>query len=178
MPDKGRFIYWDSNVFLAYLNGEDGRVNIIDDLWNEIEKEKSDRIITSVATSIEVFCASYEKKRGKLDPSVEVIIREMFYNQSIILCVETSSAIADISRNLLRFAISKSWALRTFDALELATAKWVHENVHNVDEFHTYDDKLEKFGPQIGIKIAQPHVMQPSLSSQWHKSEKEEGDVI
>lgn len=172
MPDKGRFIYWDSNVFLAYLNGEAGRVNIIEDLWNEVEKGKNDRIITSVATSIEVFCAAYEKKGGKLDPSVESIIQQMFHNPSVVILAETSNAIADISRNLLRFAISKSWALRTFDALELATAKWANENVHYIDEFHTYDNKLMKFEAQIGIKIDQPHVNQPSLTSQLPREEK------
>ena len=172
MPEKGRFYYWDSNIFLAYLNNEPGRANIIEDLWKEIEKEKHDRIVTSTATSVEIFFTAHEKKQGKLDPLIESTIQSLFNNQAVVYPVETSLVIAEISRKLMRFAMSKAYALKTFDALELATAKWVHDKVHSIEEIHTYDDKLKKFEAFLDIKIANPHVIQPSLTSQLPKKEE------
>ena len=48
--------------------------------------------------------------------------------------------------------------LKPMDAIHLATAK-----VHGAFEFHTYDDGLDKYVPDIGFKISPPIANAPKL---------------
>ena len=44
------------------------------------------------------------------------------------------------------------WSLKPMDAIHLATAQHL-----SVDAFHTYDGKLEKYQPGLGLKIEEPY---------------------
>lgn len=71
MPDVPRLIYWDSCVFLAYINEEPGRVDTVDEILDEISDNKDDKIITSVESIVEASFGAVEKSQGVLDPDVE-----------------------------------------------------------------------------------------------------------
>ncbi len=50
MPGRPSYIYWDSSVPLAYINGDSGRLPMLDALPEELEASNAARrIATSVA---------------------------------------------------------------------------------------------------------------------------------
>ena len=70
MPSKGtqRFC-WDSNVLLAVVNGEAGRVLHAQAFLDESEKGQLE-IVTSMISVVEVAFATEEKAKGQLDLAV------------------------------------------------------------------------------------------------------------
>lgn len=64
------------------------------------------------------------------------------------------------AQQLMRAAIVNKWSLKPADAIHLATAAQL-----KVQEFHTYDDRLEKFSSLDGIKftIGPPISKNPQL---------------
>lgn len=46
MPEP-RFIYWDANVFISYLNNDPNRLPVLEAILEVIESSKNDRIVTS-----------------------------------------------------------------------------------------------------------------------------------
>lgn len=164
MTNVPRLIYWDSCVFLAYINEEPGRVDILDEILNEISDDKDDSIITSVESIVEASFGAVEKNLGVLDPDVERRIDSLWADRSVLTLVEVNEEIARIARNLLRDAIPNNWALKPKDAIHLATAQWVDRNASPVSEFHTYDTKLEKYQTMMGIHIVEPYVVQHRMS--------------
>ncbi len=161
-PKQPHYIYWDSCVFLDYIQKTPGRVQIIDDLWREIAQDKDAKIITSTVSIVEVAYSRYEKEQDALDPEVESTIDAMWSNPSILL-VEASQPILLMARDLMRDAIPNGWVLKPRDAMHLATAMWVNRNADPVEEFHTYDESLRKYETMIGIHICEPYIQQPSL---------------
>lgn len=55
-------------------------------------------------------------------------------------------------------AVVHGYALKPLDAVHLASAQWLQ-----VQEVHTYDDRLEKFSEAIGRRICAPYANQPRL---------------
>jgi len=53
MPDKPRRIYWDSCVLLSYVNGDDDRKDLLEQLFEEAEAEAIE-ILTSTLSVVEV----------------------------------------------------------------------------------------------------------------------------
>jgi predicted nucleic acid-binding protein len=162
MPRNPSFFYWDSCVFLSYINGIEDRLQQIEDVWAEIAEDDEKRIVTSAISVAEVAYLITEKEQGRLDPNVETSINAMWYNPSVSL-VEVSPPISFLARKLMRDVVPNGWVLKPHDAIHLATAMWVHQNVGPVMEFHTYDDPLHKYEPMIEIQICEPHVLQPKL---------------
>jgi predicted nucleic acid-binding protein len=159
---KGRFCYWDSNIFLAYINQEPGRVGTIDSLWEEIEKENGGKVVTSTVSIVEVAAAAQERIQKQLDAQAELKIDGMWQDPTVLL-VESPEVVMRIARKLIRDALPAGWRLHPKDAIHLATAVWVDRNVHSVTEFHTYDGKLAKFNAMTGLTICEPNIAQPRL---------------
>lgn len=154
------FVFWDANIFLAYLNNEP-QSHIIEDIWTEIRKNGKSRIITSALTEVEVYYLAEE--RGTLSTGAEAAINNVF-NDSSILSVEVNRQIAQAGRSLIRFSFSQGWKLTTFDAVQLATASWVNQNQFPISEIQTLDGKLHKLSQHVGIDITLPSINQPSLN--------------
>lgn len=161
---KKRYFYWDSCVFLAYLNKEPGRFNEIESLWQEIAKEKDSRVITSTVSIVEVVAAAYELNNSQLDPQAEINI-DAIWSDPTVLLTESPLVVMRIARDLMRNAIPERWRLHPKDAVHLATAVWINRHVHPIAEFHTYDDKLTKYASITGLSIREPAVIQPRLLS-------------
>lgn len=164
MPtEKKAYFYWDSCVFMSYINGHKDRMPTIEALWREIGGNNSARIITSYFTQVEVAFAEREMNEGKLDPDIEQAIKNMWRDESVVL-VELHQTITDISRDLMRTALERGLSVpKGKDAIHLATARWVSENVSPIIKFHTYDEKLFPLSDLIGIPIKQPIAQQPLL---------------
>lgn len=161
---KNSCFYWDSNIFLAYLNGEPGRLNTVTSIWREISKGNNRKVFASVESIVEVAKAASEKDAVTLDPGTLVKIDSLWSDPNILM-VEAPEHVMRKARRLIRDAISNSWTLTPKDAIHIATAMWIDQNTaYSVVEFHTYDKKLSKFAPLAGLTICEPHIAQPSLA--------------
>mgnify|MGYP000946640212 CR=1 FL=1 len=161
MINKPRLVYWDSCVFLSYVNGPEDRLQVIETLWDEIT-ESNGTIYTSVITLTEVAYASIERDRRIIDQGIEDKIDTMWEDASVMVS-ELHPEIARIARGLMRSALPNSWILKPNDAIHLATASWINNAVQPISEIQTYDEDLKKYGPMIGIPICEPHVLQARL---------------
>jgi predicted nucleic acid-binding protein len=161
MPNNnGRIIYWDSCVFLSHINGMPDRTQTISDILSEIGGDPASIILTSSESIVEVAHALYEKEQKQLDSDIEAIIDAMWDDSSIVEMIDNGPHIAKIARKLIRDAIPNGWVLKSKDAVHLASAMWYDRYVSSVGEFHTYDDRLFKYGTMIGIHVDYPHVLQ------------------
>lgn len=154
-----RFIYWDSSVFVSYLEKDPGRYKIIDAAWHEISSGQEAQIIVSTEAIVEVAFVELEKTSRVNDPNIEASIDAIWKDPSVQL-IEFHPDIALLARTLMRDGLTKGLSLKPKDAIHLATAHWIDKNVLPVGEFFTYDKKLEKYEVQIGIPICEPHVTQ------------------
>lgn len=157
MP-KLNYAYCDANVFLAYFNAEAGRVEILDQLFEEVQKDNQRKIVTSVVSITEVSHVAEEKNRNRLDQKVYDALENLWGDTSLVEFVDFNELIARQARDLIRQAISLKYALRTNDAIHLTSAKYV-----GISECFTYDHKLDKFSSIMGYDIREPYVSSPKL---------------
>lgn len=157
MPEP-RFLYWDTDVFLSYLNEHPDRISTLQSILDKISKDKQSLIVTSTISKVEVAWVAHEKLNRVLNPSEESRIDALWNDLSVIDFVEFHDDIAIIARDIMRTGMIKGWKLRTNDAIHLASAQWVQ-----CYEINTYDDKWSKYSEIVGIDIKEPSVIQPSL---------------
>jgi len=157
MPDRLLRIYWDSNVFLSYINGIPERIQDIDALLLEAEKENIE-LLTSALTIVEVAFGKAEQDQRALDEETEQKIGKLWAPPSPVKLVEFHRLIAEDARNLMRQALLNGWSLKPYDAVHLSSAKRM-----GVNEFHTYDEKLDKYEPVVGYKVCRPFLPQMPL---------------
>ena len=120
-----RFIYWDANVFLSYLNSIPDRIPVLEAILEAVESSKTDRIVTSVISKVEVAWIAQEKLNRALDRDEEARIDDLWSNEAVIELIDFSDEIAHIARKLMREGMTRGWKLRTNDAIHLASAQWV-----------------------------------------------------
>lgn len=151
------YIYWDSCVFLSWLEKHPDRHQVIQPLFRQVA-EKQGKILTSVISIAEVAYIAQEKLQGTLDVAVEQQIDALWRNPAIQV-VETPEYLMQQTRRLMRGALVSGWKLKPADAIHLATAEWVNKrSPTRVKEFHTYDEGLEKYQTIIGVHICTPYV--------------------
>ena len=157
MPDE-RLFYWDSNLFVSYLNGDPGRTPTLEAILDEVSKSNKDRIVTSVFSKVEVAWVASEKNNRALSTDEEARIDDLWNDPSIIELVDFNDEITHICRSLLRRSMARGWKLKTIDAIHLASAEWV-----GAVEMNTYDDRLWKYTELISIPVRAPIATQPRL---------------
>lgn len=162
MPDTEPDIYWDANPFLSYVNGHPDRLPTLDAL---LDKSSSGalKLYTSALSQVEVAFAASEQKRGSLNPEEGQKIASLWSDPRVVEIVEYHDGIGRQARALMRDAITRGWSLKPMDAIHLATAQWLLDNGYAVAEFHTHDRSLDKYGPIVGFRISEPHIIQPGL---------------
>ena len=161
MPDTA--VYWDANVFLSYINGVPERLPTLDALLESSASGGGIRIYTSTLSVTEVAFATSEQKRGVLDPAMEQKIDSLWEPSGPVTLADFHIGIGRQARDLMRGAITNRWSLKPYDANHLATAQWLSKMDISVDEFHTYDDRLVKYGSIVGFKIVRPYISAPKL---------------
>jgi hypothetical protein len=145
--------YWDSDVFLTYINqGPDwaNRSPVLDALLKAAE-DGDVRIYASAISIIEVAFAQSEKDVKALDALIEGRIDGLWLDGTITM-VELDFFAAREARRLIREAMARGWKCQFADAGHLGIATRL-----KVDEFHTYEPALVKYGPLIGCKVCEPH---------------------
>lgn len=157
MPEP-QFLYWDTDVFLSYLNEHPDRISTLQAILDNISKDKQSLIVTSTISKVEVAWFAHEKLNRVLNPNEESRIDALWNDSSVVDFVEFHDDIAIIARDIMRTGMIKGWKLRTNDAIHLASAQWVQ-----CYEINTYDDKWSKYSEIVGIDIKEPSVIQPSL---------------
>lgn len=152
-----RNLYWDSCVFLSWINAVPERVPMLETIFDEARR-KDVVIYTSTVSMTEVAYAATEKDARKLDDAVERAIDELFGDRDVIRVVEYHELIAREARRKIRQAITNGWSLKPMDAIHLATATRV-----SADELQTYDEPLLKYKGAMGFTIRQPVSLSPRL---------------
>jgi predicted nucleic acid-binding protein len=159
MPDP--FFYWDSCVFLSYINGDDpSRMQNISALLEDAEKGKL-RIATSTLSVAEVAYARQEQDNAILDPIIEAQIDALWTIGGPVTLADVSPLVAESARDLIRLGIPMQpdqWKLKPEDAIHLATAQLLQ-----VDAVHTYDDKWDRYASIIGQPVSRPVASNPQL---------------
>ena len=164
MADGRRNIYWDSCVFLSYINGMADRVPILEALLKSSSSPNGNvKIFTSDLSKVEVAFATTERDRRALDPDIEEIIDGLWDDHDTIVTVEMHHAIAMMARRLMRTAITVGPSLKPPDSIHLATAEWLSNSGISIDEFHTYDGRLWRCAIIVGFNIVEPYTPQPNL---------------
>ena len=108
------------------------------------------------------FGASEQQQRA-LDPDVERSIDSLWADPKTVTVVECHAPIVQAARGMMRYAIAQGWSLKPMDAIHLATAQWLRSVGVGVEEFHTYDGRLHRYGDIVGCQIREPYTRQPPL---------------
>lgn len=162
MLQKIDYVYWDSCVFISYLQEEPIRVNTVEALFTEVRQSAGKKkIVTSVYSRAEVAYIAGEVPLKQLNDDAPIRIDRMWNDTSVISFIEMHEMIATMARNLIRTAASYKWKLKPADAVHLASAQWL-----NAQEFHTYDNELYRYSDLIGRPVRAPVAKQP-LFNQW-----------
>ena len=146
MPEAHRVIYWDSCVFLSYVNVYPDRMPVLDVLLDE-SAGGAVKLFTSTLAHVEVAFSASEQQQEALDPQVEQQIDSLWADPEVVVSVEYHDGIGRVARRLMRSAVKTGWSLRPLDAIHLATAQWLCSVEQGVDEFHTYDSRLKSSHP-------------------------------
>lgn len=164
MPETPAIKYWDSNVFLSYLNELPDRTPVLDALLDEASKSTDTaKIYTSTLTQVEVAFAASEQAQQVLDANVEQRINDLWADTSAVVSVEYHSGIGQIAKSLIREALTRGWSLKPLDAVHLATAQWLSSSGLVVQAFHTYDRGLFKYESLVDFTIHEPSTSQPRM---------------
>lgn len=171
---KQEYLYWDSNVILAYLQEEPHRIKTLDILMDEIATQKRPGIIiTSSLAQTEVAYFKDESILRQLDSDVEDRLLYFWSNYRVIKITEVNSAIAFLARNLIRKSVTFKQdhlkILKPPDAIHLATAQWLKNEGAILYEFFTYDAPLARTATllydagEISFKPCEPYTSATQL---------------
>lgn len=124
MPAEAR-IYWDANVLLSYIDGDQERLPPIEELLRRGRAGEIE-LVTSTLTQVEVAFAASEREAAELDDEIETAIDELWLPGSPIKVVELHAAVARQARALMRSELAAGRSgLSASDAIHLATrSRW------------------------------------------------------
>ncbi len=162
MPDPRNAIYWDSCVFLSYVNEVPDRMPVLDALLHE-SSNGTIKIYTSGIAKVEVAFAASERENRSLSPDIEERIDSLWNDPGTVTTVEFHDGIGRLARILMRTALTVGRSLKPFDAIHLATAQWLSEHSVNIVAVHTYETRWRGLGSLVGLTIEEPTVSQPFL---------------
>lgn len=149
--------YWDSCLFLDYLNATPNGKEIVAPLVDEARRGGF-TIVTSTISLAEVAYVSKELTEG-LDPQIDDAIDNMFRDGSLLTLVEYDQEIGADARRLIRRTVSEDKRLKPADAIHLATAIAVGASV-----LYTFDSDLIGYANTLGVILAdkpEPPEFQP-----------------
>lgn len=151
--NKPKRLYWDSCVFLSFIEGNPDRAPIIEALIEQCERGDFE-IYTSVLTIAEVAFGKAEKDGKALDKQTHRKINGLWASGSPFKLAEVHRGIMMEAQTFVRSAMPLGLGLKPPDAIHLATAKRL-----GATEFTTYDDfrgKSVSVASFVGLKIRVP----------------------
>ena len=153
MPARKPVYYWDSTIFIAWLQDEKrkpGEMEGVYELASEFEK-KGIILVTAVTTLTEVLETRITAQAAKTF--------ENFFERRNAILMNTDARIATLARSIRGYYDQRGKNLTTPDCQHLASA--IH---FRVDEMHTFDedDLLPLNGNVAGYQlvICKPHTPQ------------------
>lgn len=164
MPDALKIIYWDSCVFLYYVNMMPDYVSLLEQILEDSASDSSPiKIYTSVLSHVEVSFGASEQQSQVLNPDTERLIGNLWSDPGAAVSVEYHTDIGQIATGLMRDAVPRGWSLKPLDAMHLATAQWLSSVGMTVEEFHTYDRNLFRHASIVGFPIVEPRIENPRM---------------
>ena len=157
MPDGPRMIYWDSSVFLHYIEGSPQWMSILDSLLDEASKTGNLVIVTSTLSIVEVAYAKKEKSGRVLDPAVAAGMDALWADRSAVQLVEFDQVIGRHARGLIRRSVETGRKLAPPDAIHLATAA-----IMGVSDCQTMDASMMRWS-DLGFPVQEPWTPSPQL---------------
>lgn len=150
--------YWDSCVFLSYLENNLARVSHIESILNKAA-EREVQVLTSTLSITEVAYTSYERERRVLQLDEEERIEGLWYPP--VMLIEYHRGIATEARRLIRESFQGNGpTLKPADAIHAATAC-----LHEATAFHTYDEKLARvLSTLLAFEVGPPLADQLSIA--------------
>ena len=101
MPAEPDRIYFDANVFLAYVSGEEDRAATVEALL--VAARNGDlAVLTSTVSVVEVAFGAEEKTQRVLEPATESAIDELWHPTSPVTLIEPSVLVMREARDLIR----------------------------------------------------------------------------
>ncbi len=166
MPDDPRRIYWDACVFLSFLNGEEERSDVIQQLLDEA-RDGEFELVTSTLSVAEVAFGKEEQDGRAPAPAILAAIEAFWLPGGPVNLIEFHRLIALDARDLVRDArLSRDERLTPLDAVHVASAKRL-----NAEEFHTYDGPLLRFKGSIPFSIREPWTQKPRITG-WKEGDQ------
>lgn len=159
MPADPRRLYFDANVFLAYVGNEEGRADTVQALLDEARRAEI-VIVTSVLSIAEVAYGAHERDEG-LSEAGEQAIEELWTPASPVTLVDVSQAVTRNARTIIRVAkIQGLSGFRGADAVHLATAR-----MFGCEVIFTYETEARRLRWQqiAGISVSEPVTNTPQL---------------
>lgn len=142
-PAKYRRVYLDSSVYIAAINGEEGRAEVVRQILDAADKEKI-TIIASTFLVTEVI-----KIKGEESPipvESEQVIDKVLMSERLLM-VELDLTLALEARHLARVH-----GLRPGDSIHLATAIR-----HQAEVLLRYDDRFKSRAEIAGLELCDPY---------------------
>lgn len=139
MPASGPRVYWDSCVFIDYIEREPGIIATLDAIVAAAERDEL-QIVTSTLSMAEVAFATSERMPGPVDPAMFAIADAMWSDRRLVTAVEVDAVVAMLAREIIRRGLNEGRSLKPPDAIHLATARQ-----YSCSDFHTTDDRLQRW---------------------------------
>lgn len=102
MPGRPRRVYFDANVFLAYVGNEEGRADTVQTLLDEARRGELE-IVTSVLSIAGWRSGAHERDHGLTEAGGEAI-DQLWTPKSPVTLVDVSQAATRTARTLIRDA--------------------------------------------------------------------------
>lgn len=142
--------YWDSSVFVAYFNDEEGRADTVETLLNEGTEGKL-TVITSAFACVEVLKLKDHKHLSQQD---EEMISD-FFQYPFIKLVDATRGICEAARHL----IWKHPVVRPKDAVHMASAL-AYAQREQLDFLFSYDSDFLNLDGALTQKF---HIKEPFI---------------
>lgn len=153
MPARKPVFYWDSPIFISWLQDEKRKPGEMEGVYELAEKFEKKEIIlvTSVTTFTEVLETRITAEAAK--------IFENFFKRRNAILMNIDARIATLARSIRGYYDQRGKKLSTPDSQHLASA--IH---YRVDEMHTFDeDDLLPLNGNVAdhrLIICKPHTPQ------------------
>lgn len=167
MANFKRSVCWDSCAFVSFIEETEGRVESLRAVMEEAITREVELFTSAISITEVAFVAA--ERSGGLDKDTERKIDQLWHPDSPVQVVEYTQLVAIGARQLLRQKLELDIALKPMDAIHIATALRAQ-----VDELHTYDDRIKKWAEHAGIKIVEPAPFQMLLATGDAQTKKNE----